>query len=92
MMSMAHLSQESISGVYESANNHVGPRLSRGDKTTPKYVMRGADGVPAAHGRSSERLPGSPREDNDQGSGHTATTYATVSSTGSDDVISGSLR
>jgi hypothetical protein len=91
MMSMAHLSQESISGVYESANYNVGPRLSRGGKTTPKYVMRGADS-PAAHGRSSERLPGSPREDNDQGSGHTATTHATASSNDSDDVISGSLR
>lgn len=93
MMSMAHLSQESISGVYDSANYHVGPRhLSRGGRSgQQKYVMRGAESVPAAQARTPERLslplPGSPKDDylHDQGSGNTATTLASASSYDSGD-------
>jgi hypothetical protein len=76
MMSMAHLGQESISGVYDSANYSPGPRyLAKNKAITPKYVMRGAE-AQIAQIKASERQPESPKDDNDQGSGNTETTKA----------------
>jgi hypothetical protein len=93
MMSMAHLSQESITGVYESANYNPSPmHFPRSPKSIAKYAMRGSDGSDKTR-LSIERVdrsdfradrpevyPEAAKDDTDQGSGNTETTKASQSS------------
>jgi hypothetical protein len=97
MMSMAHLSQESISGVYESANYNPSPmHFPRSPKSITKYAMRGADGADktrlSIERDRADRPEGyleAAKDDTDQGSGHTETTKASQSSGDSLDIDAG---
>ena len=92
MMSMIHLSQESISGVYDSANYNPSPmHFPRSPKSVAKYLMRGVDTQLDKTRLDRDKFSReASRDDADQGSGRTETTRATMSSTDTFDQDDGS--
>lgn len=92
MLPMAHLAQEAISGVYDSANYNPSPAFfMRSPRAASKYTQRVAEAQrdrerQAQHAQwlaeaeaAAAQNDDTNKEDNDQGSGLTDTTNATSS-------------
>lgn len=95
MLPMAHLAQEAISGVYDSANYNPSPAFfMRSPRAASKYTQRVAE-AQRDRERQAQQVQWraeavavheeeANREDNDQGSGLTETTHASNTSSATD--------